>query len=291
MRHSIRPADPARRHRAAVLETAMFQRPLILGIVNITPDSFSDGGKYFTPEAAIAHARRLVADGAHIVDLGPASSNPDAAPVPPEEEIRRLAPVLEALAAEGIAVSVDSFRPETQAHALAHGAHYLNDIHGFDAPQFYPALAASDARLILMHSIQESGNADRRAAPEGDIVEHICRFFEARIERLEKAGIARDRLILDPGMGFFLGPTPETSFEVLARLGALKSRFRLPLLVSVSRKSFLRAVTGRAPAEAGAASLAAELLAAIGGADYIRTHEPRPLADALAVHSALKARQ
>jgi len=269
----------------------MFQRPLILGIVNITPDSFSDGGKYFAPDAAIAHARRLIDDGAHIVDLGPASSNPDAAPVPPEEEIRRLAPVLKALAADGVAVSVDSFRPETQAHALAHGACYLNDIQGFDELHFHPALAGSDAHLILMHSIQQRGNADRRAAPEGDIIEHIGRFFETRIERLEKAGVARDRLILDPGMGFFLGPTPATSFEVLARLGELKSRFGLPLLVSVSRKSFLRAVTGRAPQEAGAASLAAELLAAIGGADYIRTHEPRPLADALAVYAALQARQ
>ncbi|MEQ8282416.1 MAG: dihydropteroate synthase [Parvibaculum sp.] len=269
----------------------MFQRPFILGIVNITPDSFSDGGKYFAADAAIAHARKLAAEGADVIDLGPASSNPDAAPVPPEEEIRRLGPVLEALAADGIAVSVDSFRPETQAHALAHGAQYLNDIHGFDTPHFYPALAASEARLILMHSIQERGNADRRAAPEGDIVGHICRFFEARIGRLEKAGIARDRLVLDPGMGFFLGPTPETSFEVLARLDEIKSRFGLPLLVSVSRKSFLRALTGRAPGEAGAASLAAELLAAIGGADYIRTHEPRPLADALAVYTALKARQ
>lgn len=274
-----------------MLEIAMFQCPLIFGIVNITPDSFSDGGKYFAPDAAIAHARRLVADGAHVVDLGPASSNPDATPVPPEEEIRRLAPVLEALAADGIAVSVDSFQPETQAHALVHGARYLNDIQGFNEAHFHPALAASDARLIVMHSIQGRGNADRRAAPEGDIVEHICRFFEARIARLERAGVARDRLILDPGMGFFLGPTPETSFEVLARLGELKSRFGLPLLVSVSRKSFLRAVTGRSPQEAGAASLAAELLATTGGADYIRTHEPGPLADALAVRAALKGRQ
>lgn len=269
----------------------MFQRPLILGIVNITPDSFSDGGKYFAPDAAIAHARTLAAEGADVIDLGPASSNPDAAPVPPEEEIRRLAPVLEALAADGIAVSVDSFRPETQAHALARGARYLNDIQGFGEPHFYPVLAASDAHLILMHSIQESGNADRRAAPGGDIVEHICRFFEARIGQLERAGVARGRLILDPGMGFFLGSMPETSFEVLARLGELKTRFGLPLLVSVSRKSFLRAVTGRAPGEAGAASLAAELLAAIGDADYIRTHEPRPLADALAVYATLKSRQ
>ncbi|MDO8839409.1 MAG: dihydropteroate synthase [Parvibaculum sp.] len=266
----------------------MFQRPQIFGILNITPDSFSDGGRYFAADAAIVHARQLIADGADVIDIGPASSNPDAAPVPAEEEIRRIAPVIEALANEELVLSVDSFRPETQAYALAHGARYLNDIQGFDDAHFHPALAVSGARLILMHSIQERGNADRRAAPEGDIVERICRFFEERIGRLERAGVARDRLVLDPGMGFFLGPKPETSFEVLARLGELKSRFGLPLLVSVSRKSFLRAVTSRAPQEAGPASLAAELLAAIGGADYIRTHEPRPLADALTVYGALK---
>lgn len=265
--------------------------PLILGIVNITPDSFSDGGRYLPPDAAIAHARKLVAEGAHIVDLGPSSSHPDALPVSPEEEMRRLVPVMEALVADGISISVDSFLPSTQTYALAHGAHYLNDIQGFADQSAYPVLAASKAHLIIMHSIQGRGIADRRATPQGNIVDHISRFFEARIDRLEKAGVARERLILDPGMGFFLGPKPETSFEVLARLGELKSRFSLPLLVSVSRKSFLRAVTGQAPQEAGAASLAAELLAVIGGADYIRTHEPRPLADALAVHSALKARQ
>lgn len=261
--------------------------PLILGIVNITPDSFSDGGRYLSPDAAIEHARKLVADGAHIVDLGPSSSNPDALPVSPEEEMRRLVPVMESLVAEGISVSVDSFLPSTQKYALAHGAHYLNDIQGFADQSVYPVIAASEARLIVMHSIQGRGIADRRATPQGNIVDHIIRFFEARIDRLEKAGVARERLILDPGMGFFLGPKPETSFEVLARLGELKSRFALPVLISVSRKSFLRATTGRSPQAAGAASLAAELLASIGGADYIRTHEPQPLADALAVRAAM----
>lgn len=267
----------------------MFQRPRIFGIVNITPDSFSDGGKYFDPAAAIAHARNLVSEGADVIDLGPASSNPDASPVSPAEEIRRLAPVIEALAADGIPLSVDSFHAETQAYALAHGAAWLNDIHGFSDERFYPALAASKARLVLMHSIQETGNADRRAAPEGDIVEHICRFLAERTAALEQAGVERSRIVLDPGMGFFLGPTPETSFEVLARLGEIKARFGLPLFVSVSRKSFLRAVTGRAAGEAGAATLAAELLAALRGADFIRTHEARPLADAFSIAVRVEA--
>jgi len=236
-----------------VLEQAMRQRPLIFGIVNITPDSFSDGGKYLAADAAIAHARRLVKEGADVIDLGPASSNPDAAPVPAEEEIHRLAPVIEALASEGIPLSIDSFRSETQGFALAYGASFLNDIRGFADAAFYPSLAASHAKLVLMHSIQREGNADRREAPEGDIVEHVSAFFAARLAALEAAGIARDRLVLDPGMGFFLGPKPETSFEVLSRIDELCERFGLPVFISVSRKSFLRAVTGRAPGEAGAA--------------------------------------
>ncbi|MBA4208999.1 MAG: dihydropteroate synthase [Parvibaculum sp.] len=261
----------------------MFQRPLIFGIVNITPDSFSDGGRYFAADAAIGHAKQLVEEGADVIDLGPASSNPDAVPVPAEEEIRRLAPVMEALSGEGIAISVDSFRPETQAYALVHGAQWLNDIRGFAEPSFYPTLARAEAKLVLMHSIQRDGNADRRGTPEGDIVEQICAFFSERLQALEAAGVGRERIVLDPGMGFFLGPRPETSFEVLSRIGEIEARFGLPVFISVSRKSFLRAVTGRAPGEAGAATLAAELLAVRGGARIIRTHEPRPLADALAV--------
>ncbi|HEX7776700.1 MAG TPA: dihydropteroate synthase [Parvibaculum sp.] len=259
----------------------------IFGIVNITSDSFSDGGRFLAPDAAIAQARKLMAEGADAIDLGPASSNPDAAPVSPAEEIRRLTPVLKALTEDGIPVSVDSYQPETQGWALTQGAAYINDIRGFPEPALYPALAACGAKLIVMHAIQR-GQADRRAAPEGDIVHHILHFFEARIAALEAAGIGRERLILDPGMGFFLGSTPVASLTVLARLGEIKARFGLPVLVSVSRKSFLRKLTGRAPGEAGAASLAAELICAQKGADFIRTHEPGPLKDGLAVLSALK---
>lgn len=271
-----------------MIEMPMQKSPVrIVGIVNITSDSFSDGGKYLAPEAAIAQARRLVEEGAEIVDLGPASSNPDATPVSAEEEIRRLAPVLDALLADEIEISVDSYLPQTQAYALSRGIHWLNDIKGFPDPSLYPTLAESDAKLIVMYSIQQ-GQADRREAPEGDIVGHICRFFDERLSALEAAGVNRARIVLDPGMGFFLGSSPQTSFDVLARLGEIKGRFGLPLLVGVSRKSFLRAVTGRAPDEVGAATLAAELVAAMKGADFIRTHEAAPLKDALAVAAALK---
>ena len=265
----------------------MTPAPIIFGIVNITSDSFSDGGKFLTPEAAIGHAHKLVADGADVIDLGPASSNPDAAPVSAATEIARIAPVLDALLADGIRISLDSYQPETQAYALSRGVAYLNDIRGFPDPAFYPRLAEVETPLVVMHSIQD-GQADRRDAPPGDIISHIARFFEARIEALTRAGVARERIILDPGMGFFLGSSPRTSFEVLARFGELKAQFGLPVLLSVSRKSFLRKVTGRAPGEAGPATLAAELKAIEAGADLIRTHEPAALRDGLAVLSALK---
>jgi len=261
--------------------------PLVFGILNVTADSFSDGGKYLAPEAAIAHGRALSTLGADVVDVGPASSHPDGAPVSADEEIRRLRPVVAAFAEEGIAFSVDSFLPETQAFALKAGAAYLNDIQGFRDADFYPTLAAASAKLVVMHSIQAHGPATRAGAPSGPIFDHVCRFFDGRLEAMTGAGIARDRLILDPGLGFFLGDRPEPSFEMLARLGDLKARYGLPVLVSLSRKSFLRAVTGREVQDIGAATLAGELFAVRHGADYIRTHDPGALRDGLVVWNRL----
>ena len=259
----------------------------ILGILNITDDSFSDAGKYLAPEAAIAHARAMHRDGAAVIDIGAASSNPDSRGVAPEVEIGRLAPVVPLLRGEGIAVSVDSFSPEVQRWALAQGVDYLNDIQGFPDATLYPELADAPAKLIVMHSIQERGRATRAHGPAGEIFDRCVAFFETRLAALERAGIARDRLILDPGMGFFLGSDAEATFTMLRRLPELKRAFGLPLLVSVSRKSFLRRLTGRGPAEAGPASLAAELFAFLQGADYLRTHEPGPLKDVLTVWQAL----
>ncbi|HEY4942756.1 MAG TPA: dihydropteroate synthase [Rhizomicrobium sp.] len=251
----------------------------ILGILNITEDSFSDGAKYLDPAAAIAHGRALAADGAQVLDLGAASSNPESKGVPPDVEIARLAPVVAAL--QGIPLSIDTFSPQVQRWALAQDVAYLNDIQGFPDSALYPALAASSARLIVMHSVQERGRATRVAVPAAEILDRIFAFFESRIAALEGAGIARARLILDPGMGFFLGSDREASFTVLRRLAEIKRRFGLPLLVSVSRKSFLRSLTGRDVSSAGAVSLAAELYAVRQGADYIRSHSPGPLRDAL----------
>lgn len=260
----------------------------IAGILNITADSFSDGGRFLAPDAALARAHAIFAEGADLIDIGPAASNPDAAPVTEAEEIARIAPVLDALADRLSSVSIDSFLPGTQRYAMARGVGYLNDIQGFPDPGLYAELAASPCRLIVMYSVQGKGRANRTdsLAPE-EATDRIIRFFETRLAALEAAGIARSRIILDPGMGFFLSPDPATSFRVLAELPRLKSAFGLAVLVSVSRKSFLRAVTGRPAAESGPATLAAELFAAEHGADVIRTHAPGALRDALLIRAAL----
>jgi len=256
-----------------------------LAIVNITEDSFSDGGKYLSADAAIAHARALAND-ADILDLGAASSNPDAKAVAPDVEIARLVPVVAALKADKRAISIDTFSSDVQRWAIEQGVDYLNDIQGFPDAALYPALAASEAKLIVMHSVQERGIATRLDIPPSEILERINRFFDNRIAALAKAGVARERIIVDPGMGFFLGSDPETSLTVLRAIPKLKQDFGLPVLISVSRKSFLRKLTGRAPEEAGPATLSAELFAALQGADYIRTHDPRALRDASTVWQA-----
>jgi dihydropteroate synthase type 2 len=262
----------------------------IVGVVNITEDSFSDGGRYLEPEAAIAHARRLRSAGADIIELGAASSHPDARAVSLDEERRRLTPVLEALAVDGFVVSVDTTRPETQKLALAHGAAYLNDVRGFPDPRIYETLAASDCRLVVVHSVAGREIATRVRTDPDTIGERIDAFLATRLAALQAAGIARERLVVDPGLGFFLGANPEPSVAVLAAIGCLRARLGAPVLVAPSRKSFLRALTGREIANIGPATLAAELHAARAGVDYIRTHDVRALTDALTVQRALQHR-
>jgi dihydropteroate synthase type 2 len=264
--------------------------PKLFGILNITEDSFSDGGRFLAPAAALAHARAMMAGGADALDIGAASSNPEAAAVAPEIEIARLESVVPQLMQEGVSISVDTFSPTVQRWALERNVACLNDIQGFPDAEIYPALAASKAKLIVMHSVQERGRATRVDVPPDEIVPRCIAFFERRIAALTSAGVARDRLVLDPGMGFFLGSNPDASVAVLRALPHLKHAFGLPVLVSVSRKSFLRKIAGRDAKDSGPASLAAELFAALQGADHIRTHDPAAARDALRIWNALNAR-
>ena len=259
----------------------------IIGVVNMTEDSFSDGGLYLDPDEAIRHALGLMEDGADAIDLGPASSHPDAKEVTAEEEIRRLEPVLDRLLASGIPVSVDSNKPATQRYALGRGVDYLNDVQGFAKPEVYPELADASCKLIVMHSLQGGWRATRESTDPEPVLNRVVEFFAERVSVLEASGISRNRIILDPGMGFFLGSNPEPSLVVLRAIGDLRERFGLPILVSVSRKSFLRTLTGRSVDELLPATLAAELYAARQGVDYIRTHDVRALRDALEIQTRL----
>ena len=260
-------------------------RTFIFGILNITDDSFSDPGRFLDPKAARDHARSLMADGANALDIGAASSNPRSKPVAAEVEISRLKPIVATAKKHGWPVSIDTFAAETQLWALKAGADYVNDIQGFPDPALYPKLAQSKAKLIIMHSVQERGRAQKIDTDPHSIVGRVADFFEERTNALMAAGIARERLILDPGMGLFVGTKPQVSLTILRRLGVIKSAFGLPILVSVSRKSFLRTLVGRELPAIGPASLAAELYAALHGADMIRTHEPKQLRDALTIWS------
>lgn len=261
-------------------------RPTIVGVVNVTEDSFSDGGWYLAPDQALIHARRLLEEGADIIELGPAASHPGARPVDADEERCRLEPLIARLVEDGVTVSVDSFLPSTHEYAVSCGATFLNDIQAFP-DRLTERVVSSRCHLMLMHSIERRGIAARDVTDAETVWGSILRFFEERIDALLQQGVSPDRLIIDPGLGYFLGSTPQPSFLVLSRVGQLKERFQVPVLVSASRKSFLRMLTGRSVDRSGPATLAAELYAASLGVDYLRTHDIASLSDGLDVLEAL----
>jgi dihydropteroate synthase type 2 len=265
-------------------------RPKIVGIVNITEDSFSDGGRFLASEAAIDHARQLVASGADFVELGPASSHPDAIQVSGIDQIERLVPVLEGLSNCEVPISIDATDSKVLEFALEAGVSMLNDVRGFPDRGLDETLASSDASLVVVHSLQELERAVRRDVSVEEVLTSIDRFFEMRLAELVRAKIPEERLIVDPGMGFFLGSNPAASIAVLQRIPDLRARFGRPILISVSRKSFLQSITDRAVDQIGPATLAAELYAANEGADYLRTHDVAALRDALKISRTLNSR-
>jgi dihydropteroate synthase type 2 len=261
-------------------------RPTIFGIVNITSDSFSDGGRFLAAADAVRHAKAQMDAGADVLDLGAAASNPSAEPVSPDEEIARLKTVMDC-GIDRARLSIDSFAPQTQAWALEEGVGWLNDIQGFPDPGLYSRLSRSQARLVVMHNIVRRGIARVTETDPATIMQTLFAFFDERLEALMGAGIARERLVVDPGMGHFLGRDPEVSLTVLRHLPELKLRYGMPVLVSVSRKSFIRNLAAVDTAASGPATLAAELFAASRGADLIRTHDVSALRQALAVWKPL----
>ncbi|MEM7308317.1 MAG: dihydropteroate synthase [Planctomycetota bacterium] len=262
----------------------------LVGILNLTRDSFSDGGRYVDPDAAVERAHALVADGADWIDVGAESTHPDSEDVSAAEELRRLEPVVGRLADAGLAVAVDTWKPEVMRRVLELGARAVNDVRALQTPGAVEAVRDSDAELVLMHSVAASARAERlgRDASPSDIVARVVGFFEERIEALRAAGVDPQRLVLDPGMGFFLSPDPAVSLAVLRGLPQLRALGR-PVYVCTSRKSFLGQLLGREVAERGPATLASELYACRAGVDYIRTHDVRALADAIAVQRAIES--
>jgi dihydropteroate synthase type 2 len=259
----------------------------LVGIVNITEDSFSDGGAHLAPADAIAHGERLLAQGAAWLDLGAESSNPDGKAVPAEVEIARLRPVLAHFKRQNAHLSVDTHKPEVMRVALAEGADMINDITALAAPGAVEALAGHDAKVVLMYSRGPDARADRTVRPHHPVIPEILGYFQQRLAALAQQGIARGRILIDPGMGFFLGANPEPSLWVLKHLGLLGA-LGCPLYVSVSRKSFIGAQLGGKPAtQRQHGTLAAELWALHAGASYIRTHDVAPLADAWKVWRAI----
>jgi dihydropteroate synthase len=257
--------------------------PAVMGVLNITPDSFSDGGRFTTPEQALDQARKMVAEGADIIDIGAESTRPyGSQPVSAEEELRRLQPVLADVVSLGVPVSIDSMKSEVVAWALDHGAAIANDVWGLQRDAgMAPLVAARRVPVIVMH------NRDR-ADPAINIMKDVSAFFARSLDIAAKAGISADRIVLDPGIGF--GKTPQQSMVVLARLAELRA-FNVPLLVGASRKRFISTVTPSEPDQRIGGSIAAHLIAAQGGAQIIRAHDVAETVQALRVAAAIREQE
>jgi len=255
-----------------------------MGVLNVTPDSFSDGGLFLDPQAAIGQAGRLAAEGADILDVGAESTRPygGAVRVPPADERTRLEPVLSEVIALGVPVSIDTLKASVAAWALGLGAAVVNDVWGLQGdPDMAHVVAKHGVPVIVMHN-RES------ADPEVDILADVTAFFQRSLDIAARAGIARERIVLDPGIGF--GKTAEQSMTCIARLAAWRD-FELPLLVGASRKRFIHSVAPADPLERLGGSLAAHLLAVENGAAIVRAHDVAPTVQALAVAAAIRRAQ
>ena len=262
-------------------------RPQVMGIVNVTPDSFSDGGAHDTTDAAVAHALRLVEEGTDLLDIGGESTRPGAAEVEAEEELRRVVPVIERLAAQvAVPISIDTSKPEVMRAAVQAGAGMINDVYGLRREGALDAAAALGVPVVLMHMQGEPRSM--QAAPQyDDVVGEVHRFLAERIFAAEMAGIPKQRIVVDPGFGF--GKDTAHNLQLLAQLQRFVE-LGVPVLAGLSRKRSIGELTGRqAPAERAAGSVAAHLLAAQRGARIVRVHDVAATVDALKVWEAVAA--
>jgi dihydropteroate synthase len=276
-----RPAPPATPADHPMLRAFLSRpTPAVMGVLNVTPDSFSDGGQFVAPERALAQARRMITEGADIIDIGAESTRPyGAQPVSADEELNRLRPVLAEIVSLGVPVSIDSMKSAVVRWALDAGAAIANDVWGLQRdPAMAGLLAARNSPVIVMH------NRDHVDA-NIDIMKDIAAFFARSLEIAAKAGVSAGNIVLDPGIGF--GKTPEQSITALARLNEL-SAFGRPLLVGASRKRFISSVVPSEPDQRLGGSIAAHLAAAKGGARIIRTHDVSETVQALRVAAAIE---
>ncbi|WP_205811030.1 dihydropteroate synthase [Burkholderia sp. Ac-20365] len=268
--------------------TFSFERPLVMGILNVTPDSFSDGGLYGESSKARQQAERMLADGADIIDIGGESTRPGAPPVPLEDELDRVIPLVKELVAAGIPVSVDTYKPEVMRHALAAGADLINDIWGFRMPGAIDAVKDSQCGLCVMHMLGEPQTMQVGEPAYEDVVAEVRAFLDERVNTMMNAGVAKNRISVDPGFGF--GKTVEHNYALLAHLPQTAPIVGspLPVLAGMSRKSMLGALVNRPPRERVAASVAAAVCAAERGAAIIRVHDVEQTVDALKVWAATR---
>ncbi|MBC7454226.1 MAG: dihydropteroate synthase [Massilia sp.] len=258
-------------------------QPLVMGILNVTPDSFSDGGRFQALEFALSRAEEMAFDGADLIDVGGESSRPGAPGVTLHEEMQRVMPALYALRGLGKALSVDTCKPEVMREALIAGADMINDIAGFRAPGAIEAVADSDCALCVMH-MQSTPSTMQQGPAYTDVVADVIAFLRARVDALQAGGVARARICVDPGFGF--GKTLEHNVALLRAIGRIEQELGLPVLAGLSRKSMIGALTGRPVPQRLAGSLAGALAAVAQGAKIVRVHDVAETVDALKVWQA-----
>jgi dihydropteroate synthase len=259
-------------------------RPLVMGVLNVTPDSFSDGGQFRSLELALSHAEQMIAEGVDIIDIGGESTRPGTPPLPLEEELSRVMPVIYALRDCGKPLSIDTNKPEVMREALAAGADMINDINGFRAEGALSAVKESDCALCIMHMQNDPQTMQNKPHYE-NVTREVTGFLRERIAAMDEEGIERSRLCIDPGFGF--GKTLEHNVALLKNIGKIAAELNVPVLAGLSRKSMLGAITGKPVEQRLAASIAAALAAAAHGAHIVRVHDVAETVDALKVWQAV----